>query len=160
VPVASVAVGDKLLVRAGEVIPVDGIVDVNSAIIDESALTGESMPVARPPGSAIFGGTLNVGSSFEMTASIDCWTKYLRRHRPSRHRGTNRRAPFVRLTDRYALAFLPVTVAYERDDEGNVYPTRKAPRRQLRPLGHEPAHREILHLARLLARIVEDLPLE
>src|SRR5215468_7225994 len=69
VPVVAIAVGDRLLVRAGEVIPVDGIVDMDGATIDESALTGEPIPVARPRGSAIFSGTLNVGNTFEMTAS-------------------------------------------------------------------------------------------
>jgi heavy metal translocating P-type ATPase len=110
VPVASVAVGDKLLVRAGEVIPVDGIVDVNSATIDESALTGEPIPVARPRGSAIFSGTLNVGSTFEMTASsIAGQSTYAGIVRLVTAAQTAK-APFVRLTDRYALAFLPVTV--------------------------------------------------
>lgn len=110
VPVASVAVGDKLLVRAGEVIPVDGIVDANSATIDESALTGEPMPVARPRGAAIFSGTLNVGSAFEMTASsIAGQSTYAGIVRLVTTAQTAK-APFVRLTDRYALAFLPVTV--------------------------------------------------
>lgn len=110
VPVASIAVGDKLLVRSGEVIPVDGIVDVDTAIIDESALTGEPVPVTRPRGAAIFSGTLNVGDTFEMTASAVAGE--------STYAGIVRlvtaaqtaKAPFVRLADRYALAFLPITV--------------------------------------------------
>jgi heavy metal translocating P-type ATPase len=110
VPVVTIVVGDRLLVRAGEVIPADGIVDVDSATIDESALTGEPIPVARPRGSAIFSGTLNAGDTFEMTASSTAGR--------STYAGIVRlvtaaqtaKAPFVRLADRYALAFLPVTV--------------------------------------------------
>ena len=110
VPVASIAVGDKLLVRAGEVIPVDGIVDVDGATIDESALTGEPVPVARPRGSAIFSGTLNVGDTFEMTASsIAGQSTYAGIVRLVTAAQTAK-APFVRLADRYALAFLPITV--------------------------------------------------
>ncbi len=110
VPVASIAVGDKLFVRAGEVIPVDGIVDMDGAVIDESALTGEPIPVARPRGSAIFSGTLNVGDTFEMTASsIAGQSTYAGIVRLVTAAQTAK-APFVRLADRYALAFLPVTV--------------------------------------------------
>ena len=50
VPVGAVAVGDRLLVHAGEVIPVDGVVNSDTAVIDESALTGEPIPVSRDPG--------------------------------------------------------------------------------------------------------------
>jgi len=111
VPVVTVAVGDRLLVRAGEVIPVDGIVDVDSATIDESALTGEPIPVARPRGSAIFSGTLNVGDTFQMTASsIVGRSTYAGIVRLVTAAQTAK-APFARLADRYALAFLPITVA-------------------------------------------------
>jgi heavy metal translocating P-type ATPase len=110
VPAASIAVGDKLLVRAGEVISVDGIVDMDTAVIDESALTGEPVPVTRPRGSAIFSGTLNVGNAFEMTASsIAGESTYAGIVRLVTAAQTAK-APFVRLADRYALAFLPITV--------------------------------------------------
>ncbi len=111
VPVASIVVGDKLLVRAGEVIPVDGIVEANSATIDESALTGEPIAVSKSRGSTVFSGTLNVGDTFEMVASSIA--------ERSTYAGIIRlvtaaqtaKAPFVRLADRYALAFLPLTGA-------------------------------------------------
>jgi heavy metal translocating P-type ATPase len=110
VPVGDIAVGDKILVRAGEIIPIDGIVDSSSVSIDESALTGEPIPVARLRGAAIYSGTLNVGDTFDMTAS---WVAG-----ESTYAGILRlvtaaqtaKAPFVRLADRYALIFLPVTV--------------------------------------------------
>ena len=111
VPVGIIAVGDKLLVRAGEVIPVDGVVGSGAATIDESALTGEPIPVVRSRGAAIYSGALNAGETFEMTASSAAGE--------STYAGIVRlvtaaqtaKAPFVRLADHYALVFLPFTVA-------------------------------------------------
>src|SRR6516225_6603979 len=111
VPVGIVAVGDRLLVRAGEVIPVDGIVGSDVATIDESTLTGEPIPVIKSRGAAIYSGSLNAGETFQMTASSVAGE--------STYAGIVRlvtaaqtaKAPFVRLADRYALIFLPFTLA-------------------------------------------------
>jgi heavy metal translocating P-type ATPase len=110
VQVEDVAVGDVLLVRAGEVVPVDGVVG-GQATIDESALTGEPIPVVKRKGASIYSGSLNAGDAFEMIASSVAGE--------STYAGIVRlvtaaqtaRAPFVRLADRYALLFLPVTLA-------------------------------------------------
>jgi len=111
VPVGTVAVGDRLLVHAGEVIPVDGIITSSNATIDESALTGEPIPVTKARGAAILSGSLNAGETFEMMVSALAGE--------STYAGIVRlvtaaqtaKAPFVRLADRYALIFLPVTLA-------------------------------------------------
>jgi heavy metal translocating P-type ATPase len=111
VPIGEVAAGDRLLVRAGEIVPVDGVVTSPAATIDESALTGEPIPVVKARGAATFSGSLNTGESFEMTASSVAGE--------STYAGIVRlvtaaqtaKAPFVRLADRYALVFLPVTLA-------------------------------------------------
>ncbi|HEY2212223.1 MAG TPA: heavy metal translocating P-type ATPase [Bradyrhizobium sp.] len=111
VPISAVAVGDQLLVRAGEVVPVDGIVTSDAATIDESALTGEPIPVAKACGAAILSGSLNAGETFDLTVSAAAGE--------STYAGIVRlvtaaqtaKAPFVRLADRYALIFLPVTLA-------------------------------------------------
>jgi heavy metal translocating P-type ATPase len=111
VPISAVAVGDRLLVRAGEIIPVDGVVASTAASIDESALTGEPIPVVKSRGAAILSGSLNVGETFELTVSAAAGE--------STYAGIVRlvtaaqtaKAPFVRLADRYALIFLPVTLA-------------------------------------------------
>ena len=111
VAISAVAVGDRLLVHAGEVVPVDGVVNSNAATIDESALTGEPIPVAKARGAAIFSGSLNAGETFEMSVSTLAGE--------STYAGIVRlvtaaqtaKAPFVRLADRYALIFLPVTLA-------------------------------------------------
>jgi len=106
-----VTAGDHLLVRAGEVIPVDGVVTSSEATIDESALTGEPIPVIKARGAPTFSGSLNSGESFEMAATSAAGE--------STYAGIVRlvtaaqtaKAPFVRLADRYALIFLPVTLA-------------------------------------------------
>jgi heavy metal translocating P-type ATPase len=111
IPVGIVAVGDRLLVRAGEVVPVDGVTTSAAATVDESALTGEPIPVVKARGAAIFSGSLNAGETFEMSASSVAGE--------STYAGIVRlvtaaqtaKAPFVRLADRYALVFLPITVA-------------------------------------------------
>src|SRR5271169_6731665 len=110
-PVGEIAVGDRLLVRAGEVVPVDGVVASDAATIDESALTGEPIPVVKAKSSSAFSGSLNAGETFEMTASSAAGE--------STYAGIVRlvtaaqtaKAPFVRLADRYALVFLPITLA-------------------------------------------------
>jgi heavy metal translocating P-type ATPase len=112
VPISAVAVGDQLLVRAGEVVPVDGVVTSTAATIDESALTGEPIPVVKARGAAILSGSLNAGETFELTVSAPAGE--------STYAGIVRlvtaaqtaKAPFVRLADRYALIFLPVTLAF------------------------------------------------
>ena len=111
VPIGEVASGDRLLVRAGEIIPVDGIITSQMATIDESALTGEPIPVIKARGAATFSGSLNTGDSFEMAATTVAGE--------STYAGIVRlvtaaqtaKAPFVRLADRYALVFLPITLA-------------------------------------------------
>lgn len=111
VPISAVAIGDRLLVHAGEVVPVDGVVNSHAAAVDESALTGEAIPVAKARGAAIFSGSLNAGETFEMSVSALAGE--------STYAGIVRlvtaaqtaKAPFVRLADRYALIFLPVTLA-------------------------------------------------
>jgi heavy metal translocating P-type ATPase len=110
VPISDVAVSDRLLVRAGEVIPVDGVVNSSAAVIDESALTGEPIPVVKARGAAVLSGSLNSGETFELTVSAAAGE--------STYAGIVRlvtaaqtaKAPFVRLADRYALIFLPVTL--------------------------------------------------
>ena len=111
VPIGAVAVGDQLLVRAGEVVPVDGVVTSDSVTIDESALTGEPIPVVKAKSAAIFSGSLNSGETFEMAASsVAGESTYAGIVRLVTSAQTAK-APFVRLADRYALVFLPITLA-------------------------------------------------
>ena len=103
--------GDRLVVRKGDVVPVDGAVMEGVAVLDQSALTGESMPVRHEVGDPIMSGSTNAGEAFHLTAA--------RRAAESTYAGIVRlvaaaqrsRAPMSRLADRYAMAFLAATVA-------------------------------------------------
>jgi heavy metal translocating P-type ATPase len=111
VPVAQLAVEDVVLVRAGEVVPVDGAVRSGEAIVDESALTGESLPVTHVRGALVRSGAVNAGEAFELRAtrlaSESAYANIVRLVRAAE----TQRAPFVRLADRYAALFLPLTLA-------------------------------------------------
>ena len=68
IPLADVRVGDFVIVRPGERVPVDGVVREGASEIDESMLTGESLPVAKSPGAEVFGGTVNGTGAFRFEA--------------------------------------------------------------------------------------------
>jgi len=110
VPIESVAVGDRLAIRPGEVVPVDGLVAGGAAVLDESALTGESRFVTREEGDGVSSGTVNAGSSFDIraiaTAAESTYAGIVRLVEEAQRS----KAPFVRLADRYALLFIPLTL--------------------------------------------------
>ncbi len=110
-PIESVRPGDLLLVKPGEIVPVDGLVASGTAVLDESALTGESMPVERPEGDRVRSGVVNAGGPFDLraasTAAESTYAAIVRLV----EQVEVAKAPFVRLADRYAMVFLPVTLA-------------------------------------------------
>jgi heavy metal translocating P-type ATPase len=111
VPVEAVHPEDIVVVRAGEVVPVDGLVDSESALLDESALTGESLPVRRGRGGEVRSGSANAGDPFDLrTTKAAAESAYAGIVRLVRQAETER-APFVRLADRYAAGFLPLALA-------------------------------------------------
>jgi heavy metal translocating P-type ATPase len=111
VAVDEVEVGERVLVRAGEVVPVDGMVESDEAIVDESALTGEPLPTTVRRGGQVRSGTTSAGAPFEVTAIRPAAeSAYAALVRLVEH-AERERAPFVRLADRYAAIFLPVTTA-------------------------------------------------
>jgi len=111
VPIEMVSVGDLILVRAGEVVPVDGIIVSETAVIDEAALTGEPVPASRQAGELARSGTINVGDSFEIrasaTASESTYAGIVRMVNAAQMA----KSPFMRMADRYALLLLPTTLA-------------------------------------------------
>ena len=110
IPVDQVAAGDQILVRAGEVIPVDGLLLTDGAMIDEAALTGEPIPVSRPVGDPVFSGTINAGDTFEMRATATAGDSTYAAIVKLVTAAQTAKAPFIRLADRYALLLLPVTL--------------------------------------------------
>ena len=111
VPVEEVRAGDVVVVRAGEVLPVDGEIAAGEAVLDESALTGEPLPVTYHAGAAVRSGAANAGEAFELRATrAAADSSYAALVRLVRDAET-RRAPFVRMADRYAAIFLPITLA-------------------------------------------------
>ncbi|WP_405577194.1 heavy metal translocating P-type ATPase [Streptomyces sp. NBC_01092] len=108
---AEVAVGDLLVVGPGEVVPVDGTVVGDTAVLDESVLTGEPLAVHHAPGRSVRSGAVNAGGAFELRASAtERDSTYAGIVRLARQAGAES-APVVRLADRYAAWFLPLAVA-------------------------------------------------
>lgn len=111
VPLDSIEPGDLLLIRQGDVVPVDGSVASDAAFLDTSALTGESLPARLSRGAETMSGSTNAGEPFDLTAT--------RLAKESTYAGIVRlveeaqrsKAPMVRLADRWSLGFLAVTVA-------------------------------------------------
>ena len=123
--VEQVQVGDLLLVRAGEVIPTDGVVHSAEAIVDDSALTGEPLPRTLHAGATARGGCTNAGEAFELEATTpasgSAYAALVRLVRDAERR----QAPFVRMADRYAAIFLPVTLVVA----GSAWAVSGSPRR-------------------------------
>jgi heavy metal translocating P-type ATPase len=110
VPVDEVKISDAILVRAGEIIPVDGLITSTSAIIDESALTGEPIPVTRFEKDEVRSGTLNAGQTFSMRATATAGESTYAGIVRSVTAAQTAKSPFIRLADRYALLLLPATI--------------------------------------------------
>jgi cation transport ATPase len=110
VPVERVRIGDTVLVRTGEVIPVDGTVLSGEAVIDTSTLTGEPLPETVQPGMAVLSGSANAGPPFDVRAdrpaSESAYAALVRVVEQAK----SQRAPMVRMADRYAGFFLPATL--------------------------------------------------
>src|SRR6516225_12071286 len=103
--------GDVLLIKPGEVLPVDGVVAEGVAILDESALTGEARPLERKHGEQVRSGTLNAATApFRLrataTAEESTYAGIIRLVREAQQS----KAPLVRLADKYAFLFLPLTL--------------------------------------------------
>lgn len=111
VPVEEIGVGDVVVVRSGEVVPVDGIVVSGRALVDESTLTGEPLSVSYEEGGMLRSGTISVGEAFDLRATRpaaeSAYAQIVRLVRGAEEE----RAPFIRMADRYALYFLPITAA-------------------------------------------------
>ncbi len=107
VGVDTLAPGDRVAVRPGERVPVDGLVVAGRSSVDESLLTGESLPVAKAPGSAVTGGTINGRGRLEVEAErVGAATALAQIVRLVREAQASK-APVQRLADRVAAVFVP-----------------------------------------------------
>ena len=110
VPVEQVQVGDIVIVRSGEVVPVDGTVVDGEAVVDTSALSGEPLPVTIGSGMPVLSGTSNAGSPFDVRADRPAVESAYAALVRLVEQAQAHRAPFVRMADRYAGFFLPATL--------------------------------------------------
>ena len=111
VPLDAVAVGDRLRVRPGEKMPVDGTVASGSSAVDESMITGESTPVAKQPGAAVVAGTVNGSGALEMRADKVGADTLLARIVRMVADAQRSRAPIQRIADAVSALFVPAVIA-------------------------------------------------
>ncbi|MFT6224502.1 MAG: heavy metal translocating P-type ATPase [Paracoccaceae bacterium] len=110
VPLDAIAPGDRLLIRQGDVVPVDGIVASDVAFLDTSALTGESLPVRLLRGADAMSGATNAGDAFDITATRPAANSTYAGIVRLVEQAQRSKAPMSRLADRWSLGFLAVTL--------------------------------------------------
>jgi Cu+-exporting ATPase len=111
VDVHSLQVGDLIFIRPGERIPVDGVVVSGNSSVDESMLTGESLPVSRGSGDNLYGGTLNTTGTITFRADKVGSDTVLARIVNLVQEAQGSKAPIARLADRISLYFVPVVIS-------------------------------------------------
>jgi Cu+-exporting ATPase len=111
VPIDDLHVGDRLRVRPGEKVPVDGVIIEGRSSLDESMVTGESMPVSKEPGAKVIAGTLNRSGGFVMGAEKVGRDTLLAQIVQMVAQAQRSRAPIQRLADQVAAWFVPAVIA-------------------------------------------------
>ena len=110
IPVAEVVVNDGLVIRPGELVPVDSLITSGTSAVDESALTGEPTPVTKRPGDEVLSGSICTDGALQVRAirsSQDSQYEHIVQLVQTAQR---EKAPVARLADRYAVVFTPVTL--------------------------------------------------
>jgi len=110
-PAGSVQVGDRVRVRAGEKIPVDGRVVAGRSNVDQKAITGESVPILREPGDPVFAGTVNGEGSLDVEADRPLGDALVSRIIEQVRAAQANRAPIERGIERFAAVYTPGVVA-------------------------------------------------
>ncbi|HHZ07239.1 MAG TPA: HAD-IC family P-type ATPase, partial [Rhizobiales bacterium] len=110
VPLDDIVPGDRLLIRQGDVVPVDGTIASAAAFLDTSALTGESLPVRAEAGSEAMSGSTNAGEAFDLVATRPAGDSTYAGIVRLVEEAQRSKAPMSRLADRWSLGFLLVTV--------------------------------------------------
>lgn len=109
VPVNQIKVGDIVIVKPGEVVPVDGEIKVGKTTLDESALTGESLPVERGVGGILLSGSINQLAAIEVIAMATSGDSQYEKIIHLVEQAASSRSPLVRLADQYSLPFTLVS---------------------------------------------------
>jgi Cu+-exporting ATPase len=110
IPIDQVKVGDLLQVRPGEKVPVDGVVANGASSVDESMLTGESMPVTKTAGDEVFGATINLTGAFQITAIKIGQDTVLAQIVRMVSEAQGNKAPIQKLADRVSGIFVPIVL--------------------------------------------------
>jgi heavy metal translocating P-type ATPase len=111
VAVSKVAASDKLIIKSGEVVPVDAAILEGSASFDESSLTGESLPQVKDVGDQILSGSVNLDGAVTVKALHSAADSQYEQIIKLVRNASNSQAPFVRLADRYAVPFTVISFA-------------------------------------------------
>jgi len=111
VPVDQLQVGDEVLVRAGEVVPVDGVLVSDAGVFDDSSLTGESIPKERVKGDEVLSGSINGATAVVLKATKPASESQYQQIVALVEDAANSRSPMVRLADRFALPFTVIALA-------------------------------------------------
>jgi Cd2+/Zn2+-exporting ATPase len=111
VPVAALNVGDRVLARPGERIPADGVVSAGVSAVDQAAITGESVPVSKAQGDAVFAGTVNGGGALEITVTKLAADSTVERIIALVEQAESARAPSQRAIDEFARWYTPAVTA-------------------------------------------------
>ena len=111
IPVERIAVGDRLLVRPGEMVPCDGVVTDGHSHVDASRLTGEPVPVAAQAGARLMSGSLNGEGPFTLESTAPAAESQYARIVALVREAQASKSPLQRVADRYAVWFTPVTLA-------------------------------------------------
>ncbi|MDE1843895.1 MAG: heavy metal translocating P-type ATPase [Thaumarchaeota archaeon] len=111
IQVSQINIGDILVIRPGDLIPVDGIILSSTARIDEASLTGEPLPKTKTNGEQVFSGTINIGDVFDIQAARKSEESQYSKIVKLVKKAQQEKAPIQRLADKYAVWFTPLTLA-------------------------------------------------
>ena len=111
IPVEQLAVADHVLVRPGDRVSVDGVVRAGQSAVDQSPITGESVPVDKQPGDEVFAGTVNLSGALEVEVTHLAADNTLSRMRVLVQQAQSRQAPVQRFIDRFARVYTPAVAA-------------------------------------------------
>jgi heavy metal translocating P-type ATPase len=112
VPIESIAIGDTIIVRPGEIIPVDGVITEGKTTVDESALTGESLPLEKQKRMSVMSGSINQSGVIEICATATSQNSQYEHIIRLVKEAQSNEAPFVRMADAYSARFTLITFGF------------------------------------------------